>query len=357
MTEISIWRKIWILSSYGFAHMIIDFVCASTIFSIYINNLVDTETFIKIVLLYNCLAFGLQILFWRLADKFQESTSLTIIWCILVGLWSVLFFNHPIIATISVWLWNALFHVWWWIVSISTNPWKADVCWIFVAPGALWLFLWTLLWKSWNFLAREWIIATVTAIIWIIISSHNFNAHHIINNFSPTLEKEKLNRKTPAIIIISLLILSIIIRSFIWFIVWYSRKTWWLLIAFTLCIVFGKFFGWIVADKFGWMRTWISSLLLSLPCLIFGEKFRILWMIGIFLFNITMSIALSALIQAFPKRQWFAFWLLCLALLIWALPSLLWITFTWSENILIFYLILLSTGALFLALHSLNIKK
>jgi hypothetical protein len=80
-------------------------------------------------------------------------------------------------------------------------------------------------------------------------------------------------------------------------------------------------------------------------------------MIGIFLFNITMPIALIALIKAMPKRWWLAFGLLCLALLLGSLPSLLGVDFSGVVNILLVILILISSFFLYFALDCLNIEK
>jgi hypothetical protein len=43
---------------------------------------------------------------------------------------------------------------------------------------------------------------------------------------------------------------------------------------------------------------------------------------------------------------------LCMWLLIWALPTLLHMSYQWMETILLIYLVLLSAWALWVALHS-----
>lgn len=73
---------------------------------------------------------------------------------------------------------------------------------------------------------------------------------------------------------------------------------------------------------------------------------------GIFLFNITMSIALVWMVKVMPNRPWFLFWLLCMWLLIWALPTLLQMNYQWMETILLIYLVLLSAWALGVALNT-----
>jgi hypothetical protein len=76
-----------------------------------------------------------------------------------------------------------------------------------------------------------------------------------------------------------------------------------------------------------------------------------------FLFNITMSIALVGMVKVSPNKPWFSFWLLCMWLLIWALPTLLHVNYQWLEIILLIYFILLSAWAIWVALYSENIKQ
>jgi hypothetical protein len=80
--------------------------------------------------------------------------------------------------------------------------------------------------------------------------------------------------------------------------------------------------------------------------------YPVCWFIGIFLFNITMSIALVWMVKVVPNKPWFSFWLLCMWLLIWALPTLLHMNYQWMETIFLIYLVLLSAGALWVALNS-----
>jgi len=156
------WKYIWILSSRSFSHMVVDFCCAATIFSIWHLWQLSTETFIQWVLLYNILAFGLQLFLWIFADKTEYSQSISYIGCVLVWIWVCIFSAYPILSVIFLWLGNACFHIWGWILTLSLDPWKAKEPWIFVAPWGLWLILWILLWKAGNFYCREWL-----ALLWI----------------------------------------------------------------------------------------------------------------------------------------------------------------------------------------------
>jgi FSR family fosmidomycin resistance protein-like MFS transporter len=62
-------------------------------------------------------------------------------------------------------------------------------------------------------------------------------------------------------------------------------------------------------------------LLLSAPLLAFGVSNPVLAIIGIFLFNLTMPVTLTAIANMLPGRAGFAFGLTALALVTGALPA------------------------------------
>ena len=349
-------NKIWILWSYSFSHAVVDFVCASTVFWFYVKW-IDASLFYYLVFLYNCLAFGLQSVIGIIADRFHFSKSLAILWCAFLLWWPLFYFlNLPLIAVIFLWIGNALFHVWGGITSLALNPWEAKYPWIFVAPWAIWLFLGIWFWNNGYYTWRESLILLAISILIMRFSSREIHPCELIKKYS--LSHNERDWKLPLVLIISLLFISIIIRSFIGFLVNFSWKEWFLLsFIFVMCVALWKALGWILADKYWWIRIWVSSLIISLPCLLLWEYWMIFWMLWIFLFNITMPIAFSAMVKSIPEKSWTMFWLLCLALLIWALPKLLNIDYMWNEIILLIYLILLSAFVLYVALRSLNLKR
>lgn len=346
-------RYISILSSRSFSHMVVDFCCAAAVFSIWNLDLLPTETFIQWVLLYNILAFGLQLFLWIFADKTEYSQSISYIGCILVWIWVCIFATYPIISMIFLWLGNACFHIWWWILTLALHPWKARDPWIFVAPGGIWLVIGTLLWKAGNFYCREWLVLLWIWLITMIRSSKDFLPYKKIKEYAKKESLKKYSRLLPIFLIILLLTISITIRSFVWFLVSYSWKTWALLIiSFVVCLEIWKALGWFFADKRWRLKVWTGSLLLSLPFLLLWEISPICWYIWIFLFNINMSIALVAMVKVMPNNPWFLFWLLCMALLVWALPTLLHMNYQWMETILLIYFILLSAWCFWVAVNA-----
>jgi len=70
--EIKLNRAAWkFVSLYGFGHFLVDFVCAFLVFGLLFIKEVEIGTFITLAILYNLLAFGLQVPFGVIADKYK----------------------------------------------------------------------------------------------------------------------------------------------------------------------------------------------------------------------------------------------------------------------------------------------
>lgn len=313
--KLTIWKISSNLFVYWITHALVDLICAWVIFSIWKMKLVSADTFFYLVVLYNILAFWFQSIFWIITDFIKKPRETAFLWCLFTGISGFIFQIYPIIAIIFAWIWNALFHVWWWSISLNLTPNKATAPWIYVAPWAMGLFIGTFLWKWGNF----------NALVFIIILFIFSILMYVINNVEIDYNKKEkqLSKLDFFWLIIIFILLSVTIRSFIWLSIAYPWKSDFnLVIILISAVVLWKWLWWILADKFWWIRVWVGALVLSIPFLLFGYNNAISWIIWMFLFNITMPITLVALSNILPGRSAFAFWLTCIALLMWALPVL-----------------------------------
>lgn len=320
------------LTVYWITHALIDLICAWVIFSIWKVQLVSIETFFFLIILYNVLAFWFQSVFWIVIDYFKNPREMTILGCILTWLSSIIFLLFPITAIVFAWLWNALFHVGWWSISLNLTPHKASAPWVFVAPWAMGLFIGTVLGKWGQFVAWPFILALVIlSILMLIIKTPEIDYN----------KKEKeLSKLDYFGIILIFVLFSVAIRSFVGLSISFPWKSDFnLLVILITAIVLWKWIWWFLADKFGWIRISVWALVLSIPFLLLGFDNAILWIIWMFLFNITMPITLVAISNILPWRPAFAFWLTCLALLMGALPVLFWIKVSGLTMILIIIMI------------------
>lgn len=135
------------LSVYGITHAIVDATCAGIVFSNLQSHLSELDYFLFLIILYNILAFGLQAPFGAVVDKIQKPVPTAILGCILTAAGAILF-KSPFIAVIFAGVGNALFHIGGGIVSLNMNNGKASIPGIYVAPGALGLFIGGLIGKG-----------------------------------------------------------------------------------------------------------------------------------------------------------------------------------------------------------------
>lgn len=328
---------------YGITHAVVDSICAAVIFTIFVNQIVNTATFITLVILYNTLAFGLQVIFGLATDYLKSPRVAAFLGCVLIGISAITFLSYPTITIVFAGLGNALFHIGGGSISLNLIPKKASAPGIFVAPGALGLFVGTILGKNGQFIA--WPFILILAVLCFLM--------FIIKKPEIDYEKEEIKEiKFKYFEFILLLVfLSIAIRSLVGLLLVFPWKiNIGLLIVLTGAVVLGKGLGGILADKFGWVRVAVGALILSIPFLVFGANIPFLAIIGMFLFNITMPITLVTISNILPGRPGFAFGLNCLALILGAFPAFFSIKQVLANNWFILSIIVVSALAFHYAL-------
>jgi MFS transporter, FSR family, fosmidomycin resistance protein len=298
------------LSGYSIIHGIIDLTCAAVVLgSLSYYSFGAKELFIFIIS-YNIIAFALQAPFGYLVDKFQGPKESAFVGCLLV-LFSLFVFRIPALVVILSGLGNAFFHVGGGSISLNINTKKATAPGIFVAPGALGLTIGTLIGKSGAFISWPFILSLVLSCTFILI------------NKIPEINYQKKEVKGEIRyfeLVIIFLLLSVSIRAL------YGLTATWktdvqLLFILTMAIVAGKALGGVIADKFGWIKTAIIALLISAPLLAFLQSSPVLAITGVFLFQMTMPITVTALSNMLPGRSATAFGLTVFALIIGVLPT------------------------------------
>ena len=299
------------LAVYGLAHAVVDATCAALIFSLLNFGIASGSYFIFLVIFYNILAFGLQTPIGLVTDKFRVPRFAAISGSLLTA-FGAAFFNFPLLAVSLAGVGNALFHVGGGAISLNLTPKKASAPGVYVAPGAIGIFVGTLIgtrgyFASWYFLLAIAILCILMGLVKIPVM--DYRRDKIKSNY---LE-----------LVLLLVLLAIIVRSFVGLAIllpWKSNLN--LAIALVLGVFLGKGLGGILADKFGWIKVTVGAVVISAPLLAFFPAVPVLAIVGMFLFNMTMPVTLVALSNVLPGRPGFAFGLTCLALIVGALPSL-----------------------------------
>jgi FSR family fosmidomycin resistance protein-like MFS transporter len=305
---------------FGSAHALVDATCAGIIFNMSNIQTISALKFFYLAILYNLLAFGLQPFIGLISDKLQTPRFFTILGCIIIAVSTIVFPVSNSFGICFAGLGNAVFHIGGGSVSLNLTPKRASAPGIFVAPGALGLFIGTIIGKSGYFIGWPFALSLIIFCIMInIISIPKINYDRQGNKVEFNLLR----------LIVLLLLISIAVRSLVGLSLvfpWKSNMI--LLVILTLAVVLGKALGGILADRFGWIEVSIIALLISSPLISFGSVNPYFAITGVFLFNMTMPVTLVAISNMFAGRPGFSFGLTCLALIIGAFP-----TFIGSKNV------------------------
>lgn len=297
--------KIFLLS---IGHLVIDL---SGIYLINVQyNEYDFSLIVFFFLVYNLIAFGLQPFVGYYADVNNKYFSFVLLGLLLpvIGL---LLIDFGIIAIVIATIGNALYHVGGGVISVNLYPNKAAPAGVFVAPGAIGVFLGVYLAsKSMSFISI--LIAVISILILLLYVSFK---DEIIKN-------EYKNISSNFALIVGLILIIIGIRGFIGSILlftWANTLTHQVLLVSSIFL--GKFFGGIIGDRYGFKKTGIFGLIASVPLLLLGYSIPILGLLGALFFNFTMAITLFLIIDNLGRYKGFAFGLTTLTLVITILPK------------------------------------
>jgi MFS transporter, FSR family, fosmidomycin resistance protein len=318
--------------------------CAGILFSVYNTGAFSTAVVAYLFIAYNLLAFGLQIFVGFITDYLKAPKLSALVGLIITGIGTVVLLPFPVAAVILAGVGNALFHVGGGVISLNLTPQKATAPGIFVAPGALGLMAGTLLGKNGDFVA--WPLLLAIAVLGVTI----FLVKKPVMYPEQPQSALKLNIKAEYVIYLVLFVIAV--RSLVGFAVSFPWKTdITLLVWLTVAIALGKGLGGFLADRFGWTKVTVGSLLVSIPLLNLGVDLPVLGMIGMFLFNITMPVTLTLVSNMLPGKPGTAFGLACMALVLGTLPSFSELKAGLNNTVFIDIVIAISAVTLLLALR------
>jgi MFS transporter, FSR family, fosmidomycin resistance protein len=335
-------RSVTTLSIYGAAHLVVDACCAAVAFGIVSKQSASNDTFIAMLLLYHALAFGLQAPIGLAVDALDMPRFAAVLGCFLSAM-ALMFTSSPMLSITIAGVGNAIYHIGGGIVCLRITPQCVTAPGLFVAPGSLGLFLGVILGKSGQLMTAPLFPIAVVLCFFMACTL-------IPKAETPAKKTNCINRGE---LIIGLMLITIGIRSCLGFLTSFSWETQPLsLLLLTMATVFGKAFGGFFADRWGWIRVGVGSLLASLPFMACSSIYPLAAIPGLFLLNMTMPIALVAVASAIPNHSGFAFGLTCLAILFGSLPSLLGVSL--GNPIFVSLAIVLSVFTLYHSLKELS---
>lgn len=283
------------------SHFMVDLTCSLLVASLAKTNLVTA------LLLYNFCAFALQMPLGIVVENRFPPLKIASVGVGMV-LVSWLFLNQPIIALIVAGVGNALFHLGGGLSVMGASP-KAAPLGVFIAPGALGIYLGANLQTTWQ-LPILMIMGLLVLMLWKKQEENTIFLY----------KQEEIKRKELAV---TALFLVVVIRGFLGMSPVFPWKSQWS-VAFVIAVVLGKIVGGYLADHFGAKKVGIVSLAVSAICFLFVYH-PVFGLIGVFAFQITMPITLWEVSKITFKG--FGFGLLTFGLFIGSLPTFLGLNF------------------------------
>ncbi len=291
-------------------HMLVDFMCS---YGLYNDSSIP---FIGYVI-YNFLAFVLQFPFGILADHLTDKNHdrlLSSVMMVIAG--TLLTMTGSWYAPVLAGLGNALFHVGGGILAIKEDDrssLKGRALGVFVAPGAIGLFMGMLLSKSPAYMVIKIAVSLIMLMIsGLICLTYGNNSFH----YQPSGKKEG------KVLMVSVCCFAVVaLRSLVGLGIAYPWKTTTLLsLLSVICLASGKTLGGLIAARFGMKKTIVVSLLASAVCYLLADN-AVFGLLALVLFNMTMPLTLYLMAKTMPDQPGAAFGLLTVALFAGYLPT------------------------------------
>lgn len=305
---------------YALVHMAVDLSCAFLVYTYVLGG----EQWYLWLLLYNFCAFALQMPIGAAADRLDRNSCVAVGGCagVLAGLLLGIA-GFPAGAAVVAGIGNACFHVGGGIDVLNRSERKAAPLGIFVAPGALGIFLGTMLGRA-GTEAAVWIggLLILSAVViraaagreklWL--SSGNAPFSFLVPSSSVPSGR--------TLMAAACFLAAVILRSYSGLIQNFPWKESLAGSGFILAgaVVLGKMAGGVLADKWGIQRTAFRSMCaaaVGFLCLVYPAA----GILAVFFWNMSMPLTLWAVSKVFPGAKGFGFGLLTFGLFVGFCPA------------------------------------
>ena len=305
---------------YALVHMAVDLSCAFLVYTYVLGG----EQWYLWLLLYNFCAFALQMPIGAAADRLDRNSCVAVGGCagVLAGLLLGIA-GFPAGVAVVAGVGNACFHVGGGIDVLNRSERKAAPLGIFVAPGALGIFLGTMLGRA-GTEAAVWIggLLILSAVViraaagreklWLSSGNAPFS-------FSVPSSSVRSGRTRMAA---ACFLAAVILRSYSGMIQNFPWKETLAGSGLILAgaVVLGKMAGGVLADKLGIQRTAFRSMCaaaVGFLCLVYPAA----GILAVFFWNMSMPLTLWAVSKVFPGAKGFGFGLLTFGLFVGLCPA------------------------------------
>ncbi len=303
----------YVLATYSIGHMIVDGACALSILSLYWLAPLNWEAIYRLIILYNVIAFGLQPLFGHLLDAYKAHHYGATAGLFITAAGAVIAPAAPSAAVVIFGLGNALFHTGAGAQVFANSGGSATASGIFIAPGAIGLFLGGILAKGHIHPFFSLPALCVSALLLLLCPS--------IKSLKKPADMTAPARYDWRLVIVMFLMFIVLSRSAAGFVLpLMLQGTQKPILLFVIAAFAGKFFGGVLADRFGWLSTTFIFLCAAGGMAAMHQESLFVAFFAMLFVQATTGVTLAATQSVFPNRPGFAFGLPCIAILAAAYP-------------------------------------
>jgi len=298
---------------YTILHFLVDFTTIFLISGVLLGPHIGMVQRGLVVIVYNLVAFAGQLPMGMIADVIGRNRLVAAFGCSLAGLAFPLSYVSPWTACVCAALGNGAFHIGAGVDILAMSMPKAGLSGVFVSSGAFGVWL---AYKS----SHIGVAFVCTA--FMLLSALMLYITEKKSNRS--FEKPVVRYDKPQLyVVLSVMCfnLTVVIRSLLGTVMNFSWKavpvySFLLVIA----VVGGKAIGGYLGDRFGYLKTAVLSLAVSLVSFVFSFDFMVAAFFGVLCFNMTMPLTLTAIAGVCNRKYGFAFGLTTFALAIGFVP-------------------------------------
>ena len=315
---------------YFYIHFIVEIVCF-----FYLTRITGGAHFVWLIpFIYDGLAFVPQSIIGYISDKFPK-LNMGIIGTLLLAISYLLFglTKASVFITLTILcLGNAFLHVAGAENTLRNSNGKLAPSAIFVAGGSFGVITGKLLAKS-AINPLILLIPILSMIPFILLADCYTTKDSGCRKFNYV--REDIN----PMIVVLIALLVVICRGYIGYGIPTSwNKTVIQTVIFYFTMGLGKALGGILSDKIGIRKLAISSTLLAIPFLCFGDDIMIVSIIGVMFFSMTMSITLAILVSVLKNTPGLAFGITTIGLFLGTVP-IFFIRLTMKINIILIIIV------------------
>ena len=287
-----------LLTCNGLAHLLVDAVCAAAVLS------APPEELLRTALIYNSFAFSTQCLVGLVTDRMGRCARITPLACLWVALAGLLPLPWAARAAI-IGLGNSLFHVAAGTVTLEDSGGKAAPLGLFVAPGALGVFL-----------GKAFPAARLILCALLLLCAVPLYLEGRLERPAPAPKPAAPGSpEKPLSLCAVLLTLAVAVRAVGGAASGSAgQQSLWLAAVPVLLVFLGKSAGGFACDRLGSGKTALVSVPLAAALILLGGGSFAADAAGQFFLNLSMPITLYLLYRCLPDSPGFAFGLAASAL-------------------------------------------